>query len=102
MMVSAPQDAIRSAVGRGTTDDKGDSGQALSPKFLLTRKIVDVAAIKEQVAIHGVTERGKVARERHACSYVAPQAAGGVHLHLGLGDVSCHTEVGQPQILQCS
>ena len=39
----------------------------------LTRKVVDISAVEQQVSIDRVAERGHVAREGHAGTNVAPQ-----------------------------
>lgn len=42
-----------------------------------TRQVVDVASIHDEVSIFGVTERGKVTRQRHAGTHIPPQRAWG-------------------------
>ena len=65
----------------------------------LTWEVVDVSSVQQEMAVHGVTERGHVARERHAGSHVAPERARVVDPHLGLRDVRGDTEVGNPEVL---
>ena len=65
----------------------------------LTRKVVNIASIQEEVAVHRVTQRWHVAREGHAGSHIAPEGARVMHTHLGVCYVSGHTEVGDPEIL---
>ena len=50
--------------------------------------------------VHGVTQRGEVAGERHAGSDIVPQTAHPMDLHLGLCDVRGDTEIRQPQVLE--
>ena len=52
MMVSAPQDAIKSAVGRTMMSYRG--GGVYSYLAFLTGKVVDVATIEKQMAIHRI------------------------------------------------
>ena len=51
------------------------------------------------MSIHRVTEGRHVARERHTGSDIAPQRPRVVDTHLGVCDVCCHTEVGNPEVL---
>ena len=64
----------------------------------LTRQVVDISTIQQQVTIDGVTERRHVARERHARPNIAPQGTGCVYSHFRVGDVRCDAEIRQPEI----
>lgn len=77
-----------------------ESNYSSSKKNHCTWEVVDVPPVQQEVAIHRVTKRGHVPRQRHTGTHVAPQTASTVNTHLGLCDVCGHTEIGDPKVLR--